>query len=238
MVKYSMKRNTETIILKMGRKWGEKKKKDPEEKDETQPWGGISDCYGQRCAPDTFPTSASPMYYISIGLEIGITWDCYQSLQLFLKVHNVFAQLDIIHPAETEKVWSETCKSSCVTEWAGIIWIYGTVPCLGPVHQFGMQKFNLGILIYSPILTDSKRYLILNACWAFDFLLGTNLCVGHICHCRLFQLPFAFLNVTKHSGMGICIFNGHQKDRCTTLHILQQQCSLGKRARVRVTGKG
>lgn len=67
-------------------------------------------------------------------------------------------------------------------------------------------------------------------------LLGSNLCVGRICHYRLFQMPFAFLNVTEYSGTGICIFNSHEKDRCAILHILQQQFSLGKRARVRITG--
>lgn len=53
-------------------------------------------------------------------MKRAITWDCYQALQLLLKVHDVFAQLDVIHPAETEKhgqtgkphpVWMELARS-------------------------------------------------------------------------------------------------------------------------------
>lgn len=47
-------------------------------------------------------------------MEIAITWDCYQTLQLLLKIHNVFAQLDVIHPAETEKAWSDMQTPICV----------------------------------------------------------------------------------------------------------------------------
>lgn len=51
---------------------------------------------------------------ISSWMETAITWDCYQTLQLLLKVHNVFAQLDVIHPAETEKAWSDMQTPLCV----------------------------------------------------------------------------------------------------------------------------
>lgn len=47
-------------------------------------------------------------------METAITWDSYQTLQLLLKVHNVFAQLDVIHPAETEKAWSDMQTPPCV----------------------------------------------------------------------------------------------------------------------------
>lgn len=36
-------------------------------------------------------THTSPDHYPNTGLEIAVTWDCYQTLQLALKVHNVFA---------------------------------------------------------------------------------------------------------------------------------------------------
>lgn len=55
-------------------------------------------------------------------------------------------------------------------------------------------------------------------------LLGSNLCIGHT-HYRKFQMPFAFLNIREHSGMGTCVLG---KDRCAILHLLQQQFSLGK----------
>lgn len=31
-------------------------------------------------------------------------------------------------------------------------------------------------------------------------------------------MPFAFLNVTEHSGTGICIFNSHERQVCHTAH--------------------
>ena len=83
-----------------------------------------------------------PKYYPDIELETAITWDSYQALQLLLKVHNVFAQLDVIHPAEREKAQSETCKAH---GW--ISYNTYTVPFLGYVYQIEGLGFNLGLLM-------------------------------------------------------------------------------------------
>lgn len=75
-----------------------------------QPWGEDSGCTRSRGVL-LKPSPALPKHYPDIQLETAITWDRYQTLQLLLKVHNVFAQLDVIHPVEREKAQSETCKS-------------------------------------------------------------------------------------------------------------------------------
>lgn len=76
-VKYSIQINLETRRLKMGTKMEEQGL----EEEERARGRGV------------FPirTHTSPDRYPNTGLEIAVTWDCYQTLQLALKVHNVFA---------------------------------------------------------------------------------------------------------------------------------------------------
>lgn len=55
-------------------------------------------------------------------METAITWDCYQALQLLLEVHNVLAQLDVIHPAETEKGMVRHANPTlCAWNWPDLI---------------------------------------------------------------------------------------------------------------------
>lgn len=121
-------------------------------------------------------------------METDFTWDCYQTLQLLLKVHNVLAQLDVIHPAETEEAWSDRQTPLYV---AGIGQISSEYTTLGLAWDLPAWE---GILTLPTALLQQKAKGILH--WMpfeplVTCLTGSNLCLGS--YLSLWIISDAFL---------------------------------------------